>query len=154
MFHSDSTDSHSFQPIENPETFLPDFFETSKPTAVFVLTDKNSHRHCLPLLKSWLPKATTVIQIPAGEMHKQLETCSLVWEKLTRKNADRKAILLNLGGGVVGDLGGFCASAYKRGIDFIQIPTSLLAMVDASLGGKTGVDFLGFKNQIGTFNSP
>jgi len=144
----------SFELIENPSQNLPSWFAARKYTSVFVLTDQHTKRHCLPLLKEWLPSNIQIIQIPAGEIHKQLETCSLVWGKLTKKNADRKSILINLGGGVIGDLGGFCAAAYKRGISFVQIPTSLLAMVDASLGGKTGIDFEGFKNQIGAFAQP
>jgi 3-dehydroquinate synthase len=144
----------NFETPENLSAFLPGFLEKRKPSALFVLTDRNTRKHCLPFLKEYLPKTCTLIQIPAGEIHKNLETCKTVWETLTRKNADRKALLLNLGGGVVGDLGGFCASAYKRGIAFIQVPTSLLAMVDASLGGKTGIDFEGYKNQIGAFAMP
>lgn len=90
----------------------------------------------------------------AGEVHKTLQTCETIWKKLTDSNADRNALLINLGGGVIGDLGGFAAGCYKRGIKFINIPTTLLAMVDANVGAKTGVDFMGFKNQIGLFNEP
>jgi 3-dehydroquinate synthase len=143
-----------FNLIENFDTFLPEFFQNRNPTSVFLLTDQKVKRHCLPILKNALPKGTNIITIRTGEEHKTLETCTLVWNELTKKNADRKALLLNLGGGVVGDLGGFAAAVYKRGIPFVQIPTTLLAMVDASLGGKTGVDFEGFKNQIGVFSQP
>jgi len=144
----------SFQLLENPESFLADYFKKRKPTSLFVLVDQKSKRNCLPIIRNGLPKGTKIITIPSGENHKTLETCSLVWKELTKGNADRKALLINLGGGVVGDLGGFAASVYKRGIPFIQMPTTLLAMVDASLGGKTGVDFEEFKNQIGAFAQP
>ncbi len=150
----DSQIKASFDLVENPVSFISSHLKNQSFTAVFVLTDRNTRRHCLPLIKEALPKSTVIIQIPAGEMHKTLDSCSAVWEKLTAKNADRKALLINLGGGVIGDLGGFCAAAYKRGIAFVQMPTSLLAIVDACLGGKTGVDFGGFKNQIGAFAQP
>ena len=103
-------------------------------------------------------KATNIdailIEIPSGEEHKNLEKCQLIWNALSSHHFDRNSLLINLGGGVVGDMGGFAASTYKRGIDFIQIPTSLLAMVDASVGGKLGIDFAYLKNQIGVFNNP
>lgn len=122
-------------------------------TALFVLADDNTYKHCYPLVKGILPPHT-VIRIKSGEKNKTLDTCAQIWAKLTAANADRKALLLNLGGGVVGDVGGFAAGCYKRGIRFINMPTTLLAMVDASVGAKTGVDFEGFKNQIGLFNDP
>ena len=143
-----------YQLLENLDSFLPEFLQKREATSLFLLTDQKVKRHCLPILKNSLPKETKIIAIPAGEQRKTLETCGLIWKELTRHNTDRKALLLNLGGGVVGDLGGFSAAVYKRGIPFIQIPTTLLAMVDASLGGKTGVDFEGFKNQIGAFSQP
>lgn len=150
----DSQIKATFDLVGNPLEFLSAWFAEHSFTSVFVLTDRNTRRHCLPLIKDALPAGANIVQIPAGEEHKTLDSCSAVWEKLTAKNADRKALLINLGGGVIGDLGGFCAAAYKRGISFVQMPTSLLAMVDASLGGKTGVDFGGFKNQIGAFAQP
>ena len=120
-------------------------------SAVFVLVDENTEKHCLPLIKRALPTFQT-ITIPSGENNKNLKSCELMWDSLTEKAADRKALLINLGGGVICDMGGFAASCYKRGIDFINIPTTLLAMADASVGGKTGIDFQGFKNQIGLFS--
>mgnify|MGYP003324163997 CR=1 FL=1 len=95
-----------------------------------------------------------IIEIKSGEKNKNISTCNLIWEQLTINNFDRKSLLINLGGGVIGDMGGFCASTYKRGIDFIQIPTTLLAMVDASVGSKLGVDSNGLKNQVGLFSNP
>ena len=121
---------------------------------VFVLTDSNTGRLCYPLLQPYLPTEHTVIELPAGEEAKTLASCETVWSELTDRRADRHAVLMNLGGGVLTDLGGFCAALYKRGIRFVQVPTTLLAQVDASVGGKTGVDFQGFKNQLGVFQEP
>jgi 3-dehydroquinate synthase len=122
-------------------------------TEIAVLVDENTNQFCYPLLQKKLPKHQIII-IKSGEKHKNLKTCQQVWKQLTHLNFSRKALLINIGGGVIGDLGGFCAATYKRGIDFIQIPTTLLAQVDASVGGKTGIDFQNFKNQIGVFNIP
>jgi 3-dehydroquinate synthase len=123
-------------------------------TRVFVLADSNTSRQCLPLLEKHLPADYCLIEIPAGEEYKTLESCTTVWTVLTEQRADRHAVLVNIGGGVVTDLGGFAAALYKRGIRFVQVPTTLLAQVDASVGGKTGVDFQGYKNQLGVFQAP
>ncbi|EDP95815.1 putative 3-dehydroquinate synthase [Kordia algicida OT-1] len=95
-----------------------------------------------------------VIEIPAGEINKNIETCTGVWNVLSELDADRKSLMINVGGGVVTDLGGFVASTFKRGISYINVPTTLLSMVDASVGGKTGVDLGTLKNQIGVINTP
>jgi len=121
---------------------------------VFVLVDANTARQCLPLLQKYLPATYQLIEISAGEEYKTLASCDAVWNQLTELRADRHAVLVNLGGGVVTDLGGFAAALYKRGIRFVQVPTTLLAQVDASVGGKTGVDFQGYKNQLGVFQAP
>ncbi|MCC2547824.1 3-dehydroquinate synthase [Hymenobacter sp. BT175] len=121
---------------------------------VFVLADATTARQCYPLLKPHLPETHHVIEIPAGEEYKTLSSCECVWNSLTEHRADRFAVLVNLGGGVVTDLGGFSAAVYKRGIRFAQVPTTLLAQVDASIGGKTGIDFRHFKNQLGVFQEP
>ncbi|WP_246010684.1 3-dehydroquinate synthase [Hymenobacter perfusus] len=121
---------------------------------VFVLVDANTSRQCLPLLTALLPAGFHLLEIPAGEEFKTLSSCETVWTALTEQSADRHTLLVNLGGGVVTDLGGFAAAVYKRGIRFVQVPTTLLAQVDASVGGKTGVDFMGFKNQLGVFQEP
>ena len=119
---------------------------------VFILTDENVAPFWLPEVAHWLHCDSAVdIVIKAGEQHKNLQTVQRIWKTLMKHHADRDALLVNLGGGVVTDLGGFAASTYKRGIKFINIPTTLLAMVDAAIGGKTGIDFGGDKNQIGTF---
>ncbi|MFI5134311.1 MAG: 3-dehydroquinate synthase [Chitinophagales bacterium] len=122
----------------------------------FILTDDNTNEHCLPVLLNEIPalSSATVIRIYAGEEHKTLQAAEYVWKRLTEEKADRNAVLINLGGGMVCDLGGFAASTFKRGIDFIHIPTTLLAQVDAAIGGKQGIDFLNYKNQIGVFKQP
>jgi len=118
-----------------------------------VLVDNNTFVHCYPLIEPALPKHF-IINIASGEKHKDLRTCNGIWEEMTYHQMDRNSLLINLGGGVIGDMGGFCAATYKRGIEFVNIPTTLLAQVDASIGGKLGVDFQGFKNQIGVFKDP
>lgn len=130
--------------------------ESKAYSKIFVLVDENTRLHCLPKLleKVEEKQAFEVIEITSGEIHKNISTCTQVWQLLSDQDADRKSLLINLGGGVVTDLGGFVASTFKRGIDFINIPTTLLAMVDASVGGKTGVDLGPLKNQIGVINQP
>jgi 3-dehydroquinate synthase len=126
--------------------------DISNYSQVAILVDENTKRDCL----SKLPQIENalIIEIKSGEENKNISTCSFIWEQLTINNFDRNSLLINLGGGVIGDMGGFCAATYKRGLEFIHIPTTLLAMVDASVGGKLGIDFKGFKNQIGLFNNP
>ncbi|WP_440880813.1 3-dehydroquinate synthase [Tenacibaculum sp. C7A-26P2] len=125
-------------------------------SSIFILVDENTFEHCYPrfirLLKTDRP--IEIIQIDAGEIYKNLETCIGVWNAMTELGADRKSLLITLGGGVITDLGGFVASTFKRGIEFVNIPTTLLSMVDASVGGKTGVDLGVLKNQIGVFANP
>ncbi|MDA3942715.1 MAG: 3-dehydroquinate synthase [Bacteroidetes bacterium] len=125
--------------------------------AVFFLVDDNTKALCLPVLKSLvaIEKLNPIIlEIHHGEAHKSLETAAYLWEQITNAGAGRDAMLFTLGGGVISDLGGFVASAYKRGIAVSHIPTTLLAMIDAAFGGKTGIDFMGYKNHIGTFYMP
>lgn len=137
--------------IDNNWDELNQLISNKSYSKIFVLVDSNTHEHCMPILSPELTQAFEIIEIEPGEASKDLEICQHIWHDLTAKEADRKAVIINLGGGVVTDLGGFIASIYKRGIDFINIPTSLLAMVDASSGGKCGIDFMGFKNQLGAF---
>lgn len=119
---------------------------------VFILTDENVAPFWLPEVAHWLHCDSAIdIIVKAGEQHKNLQTVQRIWKTLMKHHADRNALLVNLGGGVITDLGGFAASTYKRGIKFINVPTTLLGMVDAAIGGKTGIDFGGGKNQIGTF---
>lgn len=117
---------------------------------LFILADENSMEFCYPLIKDYLGYHQ-VIEIVSGEKHKTLDSCNLIWNAMTIATADRKPLLINLGGGVITDMGGFCAGTYKRGIRFINIPTTLLSQVDASVGAKTGIDFNGYKNHIGLF---
>ena len=119
---------------------------------IAILVDENTKRDCLPKIPQL--ENSIIIEIKSGEKHKNINTCNFIWKQLTAHNFDRNSLLINLGGGVISDMGGFAASTYKRGISFIHIPTTLLAMVDASVGGKLGIDFQDFKNQIGLFNNP
>lgn len=120
---------------------------------IFILTDTTTNELCLPLVKDFAClEGAHVITIPAGDTNKGLQSVGHVWEELQRGGASRHSLMINLGGGMVTDLGGFAASCFKRGINFINIPTTLLSMVDASVGGKTGVNFGSLKNEIGVFN--
>lgn len=132
---------------------LSEFFANNQFSQIAVLTDDNTYKHCYPLVKESLPDHT-VLTIKPGESYKNIDTCIYLWEKMTQLSMDRKALFLNLGGGVIGDMGGFVASAYKRGIKFLNLPTTLLAQADASVGGKLGIDFQGYKNHIGFFTEP
>ncbi|ASV32119.1 3-dehydroquinate synthase [Maribacter cobaltidurans] len=125
-------------------------------STIFILVDENTHELCLPQFMSEIEGEYTfeIIEIESGEVNKTIETCVGVWEALSELGADRKSLMINLGGGVLTDLGGFVASTFKRGINFINVPTTLLSMVDASVGGKTGVDLGPLKNQIGVINQP
>jgi 3-dehydroquinate synthase len=131
-------------------SYLKELLASIEYSQLFVLADENSKEHCYPLIKDYL-KYHQVIEIASGEKYKTLDSCNLIWNALTMATADRKTLLINLGGGVITDIGGFCAGTYKRGINFINIPTTLLSQVDASVGAKTGIDFNGYKNHIGLF---
>ena len=136
---------------------LNDWLKNNDVSQVFVFTDENTKQHCLPVFKNYFSKKHSHIvevETKSGEQNKNIITASFLWEKLTQQNADRHALVINLAGGVLTDMGGFAAATYKRGIRFIQVPTTLLAMVDASAGGKTGIDFSGYKNQVGLFAEP
>ena len=125
-------------------------------SSVFIIVDENTHEHCLPL---FLPKVASqstieIIELESGEDNKNIDTCTQVWSVLSELGADRKSLMINLGGGVLTDMGGFIAATFKRGIQFINVPTTLLSMVDASVGGKTGIDLGALKNQIGVITEP
>ena len=123
---------------------------------LLILVDRNTNDHCLPVIQAAIPDIVDydIIEVDPGEENKNIDFCIGVWKTMLDFGADRKALMLNLGGGVVTDMGGFAASTYKRGIDFIHIPTTLLSQVDASVGGKTGIDLDNVKNIIGTFSQP
>ena len=141
--------------IESLNERLASVIATHAYSRIFVLCDTNTAKCCLPKLQEALGNtALTVIEIQAGELHKNIDTCQIIWNALMHGKADRKSLLLNLGGGVIGDMGGFCAATFKRGMDFMQLPTTLLSQVDASIGGKLGIDFGDIKNSIGVFCNP
>ncbi len=135
--------------------YISKLLETKPYSSVAILVDENTHHSCLHVFLSKVSLQNfEIIEIDAGEEHKHLQTCLGVWESMSALGMDRNSLLINLGGGVVTDLGGFVACAFKRGIDFVNVPTTLLAMVDASVGGKTGVDLGVLKNQIGIIQEP
>lgn len=137
---------------EVPDVLLEQLIEQSY-SQVFVLVDEETDKHCLPILQKTLFD-TKVIKISSGEAHKTLPTVQLIWDELLKHHADKQSILINLGGGVIGDIGGFAAATFKRGIPFVNVPTTLLAMVDSSIGGKLGFDYAGIKNAIGLIEQP
>lgn len=132
-----------------------EFLTTRNYSKIIVLVDENTKQHCLSL---WEQKTNVaeylLLKIEAGEQHKNIDTCQKIWTKLMNGEVNRSALMVNLGGGVIGDMGGFCASTFKRGIDFVQFPSTLLSQVDASIGGKLGVDFQQVKNSVGVFRNP
>lgn len=134
---------------------LDEFLKVAKYSKIIILIDENTRRQCLPIFLSKIKMENAVlIEIPSGEMHKNIETCQTIWRQMIENQIGRNALMINLGGGVIGDMGGFCASTFKRGINFIQIPTTLLSQVDASIGGKLGIDFGRVKNSVGLFKNP
>lgn len=141
---------------ENGLNYLNEILIPSNYSKIIVLVDENTNNYCLPNFLARLPTEVEIeiIEIEAGEEMKNVATCLELWQTLMDLGADRRSIILNLGGGVVTDLGGFVACTFKRGIDFIHIPTTLLAMVDAAIGGKNGVDLGQLKNQIGVIKEP
>lgn len=134
------------------------FFKANKNkySRVFILVDENSLKFCYPQIVEQIVsfKEAEIIEIESGEESKTIEVCAQIWTTLSEYGADRKSLFVNLGGGVICDMGGFIASTFKRGIDFINIPTTLLSQVDASIGGKVGIDLNHLKNEIGVFNTP
>src|SRR5687767_7964522 len=137
----------------DPGSDLKKFLQGKNYSKLTVLTDNNTSQYCYPAFLDILPRHHR-IEIRSGEEHKNIISCELIWEQMTDQEMDRHSALIIIGGGVLGDMGGFCAATYKRGIDFILIPTTLLAQVDASIGGKLGIDFSTFKNHIGVFQQP
>lgn len=135
-------------------TLLNKHLEKKEVSKIFILCDENTYRHCLPIFMQELASSIEpqIIEVESGEGNKDIATCQQLWNTLSDLGGDRKSLLINLGGGIITDMGGFVASTFLRGIDFINIPTSLLGMVDAAIGGKTGVNRQNIKNQIGVFN--
>ncbi len=150
---------NSINPVHYKEEGLTEinkFIQEYQPSKIVFLVDENTHEYCLPQVISEIETDSEIeiLEIESGEENKNLHICINLWEALTDLKIDRKGLLINIGGGVLTDMGGFVANCYKRGIQFINIPTTLLAMVDASIGGKTGVDLGSHKNQIGSFALP
>jgi len=141
---------------DNVFSVLSEYLRPYESGKIFILVDENTLEHCIPtlLLENKALHNAEIIEIDSGEENKTLDICFQIWKTLADYKADRTSLLINLGGGVITDMGGFIASTYKRGIDFINIPTTLLSQIDASVGGKTGVDFEGLKNVVGVFNEP
>lgn len=138
---------------KNLASDLKTFLDSKKYSKTAVLVDENTKKYCYPVIADALAHHF-VIEIKSGEEQKTLDTCTIIWQALTDEALDRHSVLIVLGGGVLGDMGGFCAATYKRGIDFVLVATTLLAQVDASIGGKLAVDFNHFKNHIGVFQLP
>ncbi|MFC4815762.1 MULTISPECIES: 3-dehydroquinate synthase [unclassified Flavobacterium] len=137
-------------------SYLNAYLKENHFSKIFFLVDENTNEYCIPKILPLIETETPfeIIELEAGEENKTIETCTQIWNVLIELGADRKSLFINIGGGVITDMGGFIASTYKRGIPFVNIPTTLLAMVDASVGGKNGVDLGGLKNQIGTITNP
>ena len=139
---------------ENGYKYLSEWINKEKYSKIFLISDTNTHECCVYTFLQKFPFEVEIIEVEAGEENKNLETCISLWNALSDLGADRKSLLINIGGGVITDMGGFVASTFKRGIDFINIPTILLAIVDASIGGNTGVDLGVLKNHVGIINNP
>lgn len=150
--------SYSVFVSDNVTKELNSFFKKNKGkySKLFVLLDENSYEHCYPKIITGVKalEEAEIIEIESGEENKNIDICVQVWSTLSERGADRKSLLINIGGGVISDMGGFIASTFKRGIDFINIPTTLLSQVDASVGGKLGIDLHHLKNEIGVFTNP
>lgn len=142
--------------FENSLQQLGNFITNGNYSKILFLVDTNTGEHCMPVIKAALPNLTEfdIIEIDPGEENKNIDFCIGIWKMMLDFKADRNSLLINLGGGVITDIGGFAASTFKRGIDFVQVPTTLLSQVDASVGGKTGIDMDQVKNIIGTFTQP
>ena len=150
-----NSDGHSIY-FETGLTPLKEILTQRNYSKVFVFADTHTSELCLPLFREFLDDlgGFDIIETDPGEENKNIDFCIGIWKTLLDFGADRKCLMINLGGGVITDMGGFVASTYKRGIDFINIPTTLLSQVDASVGGKTGIDIDNVKNMVGTFSLP
>lgn len=140
--------------IDNDFSSLKLYLNSNQYSQIVILVDENTNEFCMPIIENIIEGEATVIEVMPGEANKNLSTCVQIWENLLDARVDRKALFINLGGGVLCDMGGFVATTFKRGINFINIPTSLMAQIDAAVGGKLGVDFEHHKNTIGLFKNP
>jgi 3-dehydroquinate synthase len=139
---------------QNLLTTIASLIEIEKYSSIFILTDDTVKSFYLSSTLASLPDWTTWYSLPPGESQKTSQTLITIWTQMQKANCDRKSLVINLGGGVIGDIGGFGAATYMRGVAFINIPTTLLSMVDESIGGKTGIDEAGVKNLVGVFKNP
>ena len=130
------------------------YITTGNFSSIFVIVDDNTLKYCLPLFEEKVNASFRVICIQDGEQHKNIDTCMFIWNKMIELGADRHSLCINLGGGVIGDMGGFVACTFMRGMPFTQVPTTLLSQVDASVGGKLGIDYNDYKNLIGIIQNP
>ena len=149
-----STNTYEIRFKDDGYCHLTEQIKSKSYTKIFVLVDENTKQYCLNLFKKKLSISFEILEIKSGETNKNINTCVGIWNNLTHNGADRNCLIINLGGGVITDMGGFIASTYKRGVDFVNIPTTLLSMVDASIGSKTGINLNSIKNQIGLFSDP
>ena len=131
------------------------FFASMSYDRLFILTDTNTQEKCFPLVKD-IPalQDAPIITVKAGDTHKDIEQVAYIWSRLSNEGASRNSLLVNLGGGMITDMGGFAGATFKRGLRTVNIPTTLMASVDAAVGGKTGVNFNGLKNEVGSFYPP
>ena len=149
-----STNTYEIRFKDDGYCHLTEQIKSKSYTKIFVLVDENTKQYCLKPFKKKLSISFEILEIKSGETNKNINTCVGIWNDLTQNGADRNCLIINLGGGVITDMGGFIASTYKRGVDFVNIPTTLLSMVDASIGSKTGINLNSIKNQIGLFSDP
>ncbi|MEZ5007630.1 MAG: 3-dehydroquinate synthase [Chitinophagales bacterium] len=141
--------------VEENLSDLKNWIDEQQYSQFIILVDENTKKDCWPIFKAQCHlDEVQLIEIKSGEVNKNIDTCQNIWKQLLDLKVDRNALFINLGGGVIGDMGGFAASCYKRGIDFVNVPTTVLAQVDASIGGKLGIDFQYGKNLIGLFKNP
>ncbi|MEE9439940.1 MAG: 3-dehydroquinate synthase [Saprospiraceae bacterium] len=133
---------------------LLELVSSDKYSSVIIIVDENTKKYCLPIFNKKIKDDIKIIEIVSGEVNKTLTTCQIIWDMMLSYSVDRHSLCINLGGGVIGDMGGFVASTFMRGMDFVQIPTTLLSQVDASVGGKLGVDYHDYKNMIGIIREP
>lgn len=146
--------TNNYQVVFDDWAVLEEMLNDVKYSNILLIVDENTSLHCLPILKKHIYTDFQTIIISSGEEHKNIDTCKYIYSQMLALGLDRKSLCVNLGGGVIGDMGGFCAATYMRGMDFVQIPTTLLSQVDASVGGKLGIDFQGVKNIVGIFQEP
>ncbi|NOZ46169.1 MAG: 3-dehydroquinate synthase [Chlorobi bacterium] len=145
----------SVKMVDRLKPFFQEIIRQYKNEKIFILMDENTQTYCYPVVKPYLNDFNiTEICIKEGEKNKNINTVTGIWETLLQNEASKNSLFINLGGGIISDIGGFAASAFKRGMIFINIPTTLMGQIDAAIGGKNGINFNNFKNQVGVINQP